>query len=130
MRIITILTVIVLSGCANFNVNKIIPSFSDPNQSRAIVDVRQSIINLDCEKPQLAQVTVIRANTQWFDLYSESKGSRQTDVRDLVHPLAQTVEDFYQRVQVKDASPAYCEIKRKIMIEQSSRAATVILGRF
>ena len=130
MRIITILTVLLLSGCANFNVNKIIPSFSDPNQSAAIIDVRQSIANLDCAKPQLAQVTVIRAKIQWFDLYSESKGSRQTDVRDIVRPLGDTVEDFYKRVQDKDASVAYCEIKRKIMTEQSSRAATVILGRF
>ena len=117
-----------LTGCAT--VQNWIPSFWDDNQSRAIVDVRQSVAQLDCSIDHTPQVKRIKDHLEWFDLYSESKGSRQQDVRKLIGPMKETVDDFYKRSIDKQGTKAYCEIKKKIMILQSEKSASAVLGRF
>lgn len=117
-----------LSGCAT--VKDWIPSFWDDNQSAKIVDVRHKIENLDCTKDQLPQVTVIRSDLQWFQLYSESKGWRQADVLRVIKPMQETVDDMYKRAQAEQGSKTYCELKKKVMQQQSKRAAEAVLGRF
>lgn len=122
---------IFLSGCASVQkASSYIPSFWDDNQSAAIIDVRQSIELLDCAKEHLPQVELIKNKIQWFDLYSESKGSRQQDVRKLVDPLYQTVNDFYSRSKDKPGSAFYCETKKTIMQTQSAKAAEAVMRRF
>ncbi len=120
--------VITLTGCAN--IKEMIPSFSDPNQSARIIDVRQSVVQLDCKQPHAPQVKRIKDNLEWFQLYSESKGWRQNDVIKLVKPIQETVDDFYKRSLDKQGTEGYCEIKKKIMISQTEKAASAILGRF
>ena len=127
-KLLIILAALALTGCAS--VKEWVPSFNDPNQSSRIVDVRLSVARLDCSQPQLIQVARIRDDLEWFELYSESKGWRQADVRRAIAPMRETVEDMYTRVHIKDGSKAYCEIKKSVMKEQAARAATVILGRF
>ena len=117
-----------LSGCAT--VKDWIPSFWDDNQSAKIVDVRHKVENLDCAKDQLPQVTAIRSDLQWFQLYSESKGWRQADVLRVIKPMQETVEDMYKRAQGEQGSKVYCELKKKVMQQQSKRAAEAVLGRF
>ena len=119
---------VALSGCAAV-VSKV-PSFWDDNQSARIIDVRQSVAQLDCKQPHAPQVKRIADNIQWFDLYSESKGARQTDVRNLIAPMRETVDDFYKRSMEKEGSPAYCEAKKKIMSAQAEKAAAAVLSRF
>jgi hypothetical protein len=116
-----------LQGCA---MHSIIPSFWDDNQSARIIDVRQSIDQLDCTQPQAEQVKKIKDNVDWFDLYSESKGKMQNDVRKLVAPMKETVDDFYKRSTEKEGSKAYCEAKKKIMKTQAAKAAEGVLGRW
>lgn len=117
-----------LTGCAS--IKEMIPSFSDPNQSARIIDVRQSVVQLDCKQPHAPQVKRIKDNLEWFQLYSESKGWRQKDVIKLVKPIQETVDDFYKRSLDKQGTEGYCEIKKKIMISQTEKAASAILGRF
>jgi hypothetical protein len=117
-----------LTGCAS--IQSMIPSFWDDNQSRAIVDVRQSVVQLDCEKEHAPQVKRIKDNLQWFQLYSDSKGKRQQDVLKLVAPMQETVDDFYKRSTEKQGTKTYCEIKKKVMLLQSEKAASAVLGRF
>jgi hypothetical protein len=117
-----------LTGCAT--VQSWIPSFWDDNQSRAIVDVRQSVAQLDCNIDHAPQVKRIKDHLEWFNLYSESKGARQQDVRKLIGPMKETVDDFYKRSIDKQGTKAYCEIKKKIMILQSEKSASAVLGRF
>ncbi len=124
----TISMAIALTGCAAITSN--IPSFWDDNQSAKIIDVRQSIAQLDCKQPHAPQVKRIADNIQWFDLYSESKGLRQTDVRKLIAPMKETVDDFYKRSVEKEGSAAYCEAKKKIMSAQAEKAASAVLSRF
>lgn len=126
-KIIAILVLVSLSGCSSI-VSKI-PSFWDDNQSSRIIDVRLGIERMDCSSSGVhQQVSRIRDDIRWFQLYSESKGLRQTDVQNLVKPLGETVEDMYSRSG--QYSRAYCEIKVRILKSQSQRAAEAILGRF
>jgi len=129
-KLFLLFTFTLLSGCAN--VMTYVPSFWDDNQSSKIIDVRLDIARLDCSQSQLAQVSKIRNDIEWFKLYSDSKGLRQTDVLNLIKPMQDTVEDWYKRVASgtqKDNS-VYCELKKKILIEQSARASKAVLGRF
>jgi len=123
------IAVVSLTGCAS--IKEMIPSFNDPNQSAKIIDVRQSVEQLDCKQPHAPQVKRIKDNLEWFELYSTSKGWRQNDVLKLVKPMQETVDDFYKRsIGDKQGSDAYCEIKKKVMKIQAEKAATAVLGRF
>ena len=124
----TILVSVMLSGCAT--VSTWIPSFWDSNQSARIVDVRLGIDRLNCAGDQLAQITRIRDDLRWFELYSTSKGPLQQDVIKLIAPMQLTVEDMYTRTAKAPTSVTYCELKRTIMQQQAQRAAAGILGRW
>ena len=128
MRFISLLFAVMLTGCST--IQGWIPSFSDANQSRSIIDLRLSIEQLDCTGDQLAQAERIRANIRWFLLYSESKGRRQQDVIRVVEPLEETVNDMIKRSRDHQGSKGYCEIKKKIMAAQAERASAAVLGRF
>jgi hypothetical protein len=129
-KILTILSFTLLSGCAGLT--GLIPSFWDDNQSAKIISVRLDIERLDCKAQQRAQVTKIRDDLAWFRLYSESKGGRQADVIALTKPMTETVEDWYKRVAAEDHkdNPIYCDLKKRVLTEQSTRAAKAVLGRF
>lgn len=130
-RLVLIGLVVLLQGCASFSFQSIkdqIPSFWDDNQSRSVIDIRQSIEKLNCKEAHALQVKVIKDNIQWFVLYSESKGTK--DVITLVKPMESTVDDFYKRSLEKQGTEIYCDIKKKILITQSSAVAKTVIGRF
>ena len=129
-KLLLVFALVLLSGCAGLT--GLIPSFWDDNQSARIVSVRLDIERLDCKTAQRPQVVKIRDDLEWFRLYSESKGGRQADVIALTKPMSETVEDWYKRVNTeghKD-NPIYCDLKKRILTEQSARAAKAVLGRF
>lgn len=128
MRITVLLCAVLLSGCAT--VTNWIPSFWDDNQSAKITDVRLHVDRLDCKGDQLAQISKIRDDLRWFELYSQSKGKLQKDVLRLVGPMQETVEDMYKRNSEGKGSVTYCELKKKIMQQQAERAAAGVLGRY
>ena len=129
MRYLAVALILCLTGCAS--IKEMIPSFQDPNQSAKIIDVRQSVAQLDCKQPHAPQVKQIKDNLEWFELYSTSKGDRQKDVLRLIKPMQETVDDFYKRsTSEKQGSETYCEIKKKLMATQAERAASAVLGRF
>ena len=127
-RILIITAVVLLSGCAS--VQNWIPSFWDDNQSAKITDVRLTVDRIDCDKPQLPQATQLRDQLRWFELYSVSKGSLQRDVIKLIQPIQDTTEDWYKRSLDGQGSVGYCNIKKKILEQQTARAAKGILGRW
>jgi hypothetical protein len=129
-KLFAILSIVMLQGCAGLT--GLIPSFWDDNQSARITSVRLDIERVDCRAQQLPQVVKIRDDLAWFKLYSESKGGRQADVIALTTPMTATVEDWHKRVTTeghKD-NPIYCDLKKRVLQEQSARAAKAILGRF
>jgi len=121
---------LLLGGCAN--ITGLIPSFNDVNQSSRIIDVELAVDSLDCRQAQAHQVARIRDNLRWFELYSEAKGSRQQDVLRLTQPIKATVDEFYKRVTdpEKRDNPRYCDLKKRVLQEQTKRAAQAVLGRF
>ena len=127
-KLLTVALVALLTGCAN--IVGMIPSFNDPNQSQKIVDVRMAVDGLDCAKPQHPQAVSIQRELRWFELYSESAGTRNQDVIRIIKPMQATVSEFVARTEKQDASKTYCELKKRAMQEQAARAAGVILGRF
>ena len=130
-RLALIGLVALLQGCATFsfqNIKDQIPSFWDDNQSRSVIDIRQSVEKLNCKEPHAPQVKVIKDNIQWFILYSDSKGTK--DMLTLVKPMESTVDDFYKRSLEKQGTEIYCDIKKKILITQSSAVAKTVIGRF
>ena len=131
MKKLLVISVVLLQGCA-VALSSYIPSFWDDNQSHKIISVRLDIDRLDCKAAQAPQVSKLRDDLLWFRLYSESKGSRQTDVLKLTEPMEATIEDWYKRVSAEGyrENPIYCEMKRKVVSEQAARAAKAVLGRF
>ena len=127
-RILLIAAVVALSGCST--IQSWIPSFWDDNQSAKITDVRLTVDRIDCSKDQLAQATQLRDQLRWFELYSTSKGSLQRDVIALVKPIQDTTEDWYKRSLDGQGSVGFCNIKKKILEQQTARAAKGILGRW
>jgi hypothetical protein len=118
-----------LTGCAS--IVEMIPSFWDDNQSAKIVDIRQTIEQITCEPgTQLDDAKILLYEIQWFKLYSESKGARQKDVLRIVAPMEETAADWAKRSKAKEGSKTYCELKKKTLELQASRAAEAILGRF
>jgi len=128
IRILLIAGVVVLSGCST--VQNWIPSFWDDNQSAKITDVRLTVDRIDCGRDQLAQAIQLRDQLRWFELYSTSKGALQRDVVQLVKPIQDTTEDWYKRSLDGQGSVGYCNIKKKILEQQTARAAKGILGRW
>lgn len=128
MKTLLLSILLMLTGCAT--VQSWIPSFWDVNQSARITDVQLAVDRLDCASDQLIQVTRIRDDLRWFELYSVSKGSVQQDVIKLIQPMQATVEDMHKRNTEGRGSTVYCELKKRIMQQQASRAAAGIQGRW
>jgi len=122
--IFIVATILFLQSCST-----ILPSFWDDNQSAVIINVRQQVVNLDCEQPHLPQVAQIKNSIEWVELYSQSK-KRQHDVLRLIEPLKETTAEFYTRSQTQQGSKVYCESKKTIMDAQSKMAADAMLRRF
>lgn len=123
MKALILTIVLSLSGCAL--VDKI-PSRWDVNQAKVTTDLRQITHNFDCKGDQQAQLKTIANQVQWFDLYAESKGTK--DVAKLTATMSATVKEFQDRPQ--PVSPLYCDLKRKIMIQQADIIAKTVQGRF
>jgi hypothetical protein len=124
----TIMVTLLLTACVSIPIE--IPSFWDDNQSAAIVSVRQAIENIDCAEPHAPQAQAVQQKLRWFELYSDSKGSRQQDVLRLVGPMKDTIDDFARRSAEKQGSKTYCELKKSAMVNQASTVARAVLGRF
>ena len=130
-KIIIVLSLLVLSGCSSIKgLIAEIPSFNDPNQSARIIDVRQSIEQIDCGQPQLAQAQRVQSNLQWFHLYSESAGLRHGDVLRLTAPMEETVNELAARASKAEPSKLYCDLKKNILRDQARSAASAVLGRY
>jgi hypothetical protein len=127
-KLYVVCVVVLLSGCAT--VQSWIPSFWDANQSARITDVQLTVDRLNCAGDQLTQVTRIRDDLRWFELYSRSKGTVQQDVLKVIAPMQETVEDMYKRNTEGRGSVVYCELKKRIMQQQAARAAAAVQGRW
>ena len=124
--LISILLAMSLTGCAGL-LDKI-PSKWDVNQAKVVTDIRQSTINFDCKGDQKVQLDQLAKQVQWFELYSESKGTK--DVAELGQTLVKTTKEFQERLDKGPVSPIYCDLKKKLLVQQADIMARAVQGRF
>lgn len=124
--IVTLLIALSLSGCAN--VMELIPSRWDVNQAKVITDLQQQTRNFDCKGDQAGQVNAIAKNVEWFDIYSQTKPTR--DIAKLTKTVNDTVKEYQERLAKGPVSPLYCDLKKKIIQQQVDIIAGSVQGRF
>jgi len=115
-----------LSGCAA--INDRIPSFWDPNQSISVTNIQRTTRHLDCTADLKPQVTVLQNQIEWFQIYSETKNTK--DVLKLSFTLSDTVKELADKANAGSVSPVYCNLKKKILIEQANTVADAVQWRF
>lgn len=115
-----------LVGCSSLK--EYIPSRWDVNQAKVVTDLRQQTINFNCAGDLKAQLKTIESTAQWYRLYSEGKGTN--DVVKMGDTLATTAKEFDERLDKGSVSPVYCDLKKKLMIQQADIMARAVQGRF
>ena len=125
-RLLVVLAFLSLAGCST--VKEWIPVRWDANQSNAITTIQQTTRNFDCKADIAQQAKGLSSQIQWFMIYSESKPTR--DVIGPVGHMNDTVKELVDRSSKGPVSPVYCEIKKKLMIQQADMVAHTVQGRF
>ena len=126
MRAIAILAVVVLAGCSSLK--DYIPSRWDVNQSKSVTDIQQTTRNFDCKGDIAFQAVQLGQQVEWLDIYSQTKGTR--DVAKITGNMNDTVKELKERSSKGPVSPLYCDIKKKLMIQQADMIAHTVQGRF
>ncbi len=112
-----------LTSCAALNV-----SFWDDNEAYRAIDIRVQAERINCNQNNSLtnlQLQSLQYNVKWLKTYSESKRTR--DVTEMIVPIEATIDDFVNR---ESYSPAYCKIKRNVIMEQSKVMARAIMVRY
>jgi hypothetical protein len=125
-RFIAVIALISLTGCAS--IMDMIPSRWDVNQAKSITDIQQQAVRFDCKGDQAAQIALLDQSVEWFVIYSKTKPTR--DITKLTDTLQKTVGEYKERLKTGPVSPLYCDLKRKIIIQQTEILATSVQGRF
>jgi outer membrane biogenesis lipoprotein LolB len=125
-KLVALLAVVVLTGCST--VKEWIPVRWDVNQSQSITTIQQTTRNFDCKGDIAQQAKDLSNKVQWFTIYSESKPTR--DVIGPIGHMNDTVKELVERSGKGPVSPMYCEIKKKLMIQQADMVAHTVQGRF
>lgn len=125
-QLAAVLLVVTLTGCAGL-IEKF-PSRWDVNQAKVVTDIQQGAKRFDCKGDQLAQLNALDRDIEWFDIYAKTKPTR--DVAKITKTMSDTVNEFKDRASKGPVSPLYCELKKKIIIQQSEIIAGAVQGRF
>lgn len=114
MKALVLTLSVVLASCSVMDT-----SFYDDNESMLAVNVRFAVNKLDCGNP--GTVFYLNDTIEKLSLYSESKKSK--DVYPLVGKMKETAKGI-------EGSSAVCNLKKKILVKQSSDIANAIMRRF
>ncbi len=125
-KLIAVFLFVSLAGCAGLMEK--IPSRWDVNQAKVITDLQQQTRNFDCKGDQTAQVNAIAKNLEWFNIYSQTKPTR--DISKLTNTVNDTVKEYQDRLAKGPVSPLYCDLKKKIIQQQVEIIASSVHGRF
>jgi len=108
----------IISGCS------MIPSFWDDNEAYGVAKVRHSVDAINCSGNYLPQVNALVSDIRFLQLYTESKGS--DDLGEMVEPMMETAKGLAN----KDENVVFCNIKKKLLVEQSATIADATMERF
>jgi PBP1b-binding outer membrane lipoprotein LpoB len=125
-KLLVVLAFLSLTGCST--IMEYIPSSWDVNQAKVITDIQQQSRNFDCKADLAPQVKRLAQDVEWFDIYSKTKPTR--DIAKLTGTITTTVKEFQERVAKGPVSPLYCDLKMKVIRQQSDILAKSVQGRF
>jgi len=125
-KLLVIFAVLSLSGCSTLQ--QWIPVRWDSNQSQSITTIQQTTRNFDCKADIAQQAKDLAQKVEWFEIYAKSKPTR--DVIVPVGKMNDSVKELVDRTSKGPVSPTYCEIKKKILIQQADMLAHTVQARF
>jgi len=125
-KLFLILAVAGLTGCST--IMEYVPSRWDVNQAKSITDIQQQTRRFDCKGDQAAQINQLDNSIEWFDIYAKSKPTR--DIAKLTDTMTTTVKEYKDRLAKGPVSPLYCDLKKKVLIQQSDILSRSVQGRF
>jgi hypothetical protein len=125
-KLILILAMAGLTGCAGLMEK--IPSRWDSNQAKVITDIQVQVNHFNCKGDQAAQLNALSLNVEWFDIYAKTKPTR--DIAKLTNTLTGTVKEYADRLAKGPVSPLYCDLKVKIIKQQTEILTGSVQGRF
>jgi PBP1b-binding outer membrane lipoprotein LpoB len=125
-RLLVILAFLSLTGCAS--IMEMIPSGWDVNQAKMITDIQLEVRHFDCKADLKPQVDQLAKDVEWFDIYAKTKPTR--DIARLTGTITDTVKELQDRVNKGPVSPLYCDLKKKIIQQQTDIIAKSVQGRF
>ena len=125
-KILIVITFLSLTGCAS--IMEMIPSGWDANQARVITDIQLEVRHFDCKSELKTQVDQLARDVEWFDIYAKTKPTR--DIAKLTGTITETVKELQDRVNKGPVSPMYCDLKKRIIQQQTDIIAKSVQGRF
>lgn len=125
-NLIAVLAITMLAGCSSLK--DWIPVKWDANQSQSITTIQQATRNFDCKGDIPQQAKSLSNQIQWFTIYAESKPTR--DVIKPVGLMNDTVKSLIDQSNKGPVSPLFCDMKKKILIQQADMIAHTVQGRF
>lgn len=124
-KILLIGLMVGISGCSMLS---FIPSKWDYNEASKITDIQQESRTLNCTVDTKKDIDQLYYDVKWFETYALYKGSR--DIVDVFEELANTVTELKDRSDKGPVSKLYCDIKKKIIVQQADITAKAVQGRF
>ena len=125
-KLLVILALVMLTGCAS--IVDMIPSRWDANQARVITDIQVQVTHFDCKGDQTQQLKSLALNVEWFEVYANTKPTK--DIAKLTKVMSDTVKEYKERLAKGPVSPLYCDLKVKIIKQQTDILAGSVQGRF
>ena len=125
-RLIVVCAFFALTGCAS--IMEMIPSGWDVNQAKVITDIQLQVRHFDCKADLAPQINKLAQDVEWFDIYAKTKPTR--DIAKLTGTMTNTVKELQERVSKGSVSPLYCDLKKKIIQQQTDIIAKSVQGRF
>jgi hypothetical protein len=105
-----------------------IPSRWDSNQSVIVTDMQQQVRHIDCAADLKPQLHDLFMKVEWYDIYATTKGTR--DIAKLDQVMLTTIKEFQDRTDKGPVSAMYCDMKKKVLIQQADIIAKTVQGRF
>jgi uncharacterized protein YceK len=125
-KLLLVFAFLSLTGCAS--IMEMIPSRWDVNQAKVITDIQVQANHFDCKADQASQLSALAINVEWFDTYARTKPTR--DISKLTGTLTTTVKEYQDRLAKGPVSPLYCDLKLKIIKQQTEILTGSVQGRF
>jgi len=125
-KLLVVFAFLSLTGCAS--IMEMIPSRWDVNQAKVITDIQVQANHFDCKADQASQLSALAINVEWFDTYARTKPTR--DISKLTGTLTTTVKEYQDRLAKGPVSPLYCDLKLKIIKQQTEILTGSVQGRF